>query len=137
MEIKTVKTKEELRSVLELCYRILGEDRSDLYGYEAWEKRLEDGLSPLVYAAEEDRIVAAVLGRAENEKSMVIGFTACDEAYRRRGITRRLMTYFEERAREMGYEYITLGSKADAFYVSCGYQVIFRIHGQNIYQKKL
>lgn len=44
---------------------------------------------------------------------------------------------FEEKARELGYKYITLGSKEDAFYEKCGYKTIFEINGQNIYQKVL
>ncbi|MBQ3497757.1 MAG: hypothetical protein IJA87_01375 [Clostridia bacterium] len=45
------------------------------------------------------------------------------------------MKLFEEKARELGYKYITLGSKEDAFYEKCGYKLIFEINGQNIYQK--
>lgn len=95
--------------VLELCYRILGEDK----------------------------IVSAVLGREESSESLVIGFVACEEEYRRQGISKALMSYFEEAARRKKYKYITLGSKEDAFYEKCGYKVIFQIHGQNIYQKIL
>lgn len=47
------------------------------------------------------------------------------------------MAYFEELARKKGFRYITLGSKEDAFYEKCGYQVIFQVHDQNIFQKVL
>ncbi len=137
IKVKEIETEQELKSVLELCYYILGDDDSELYGYEAWQNRLKDGLQPLVYAYDGDKIVSAVLGRSENKDSLVIGFVACDEEYRRQGITRKLMDYFEERARGLGYKYITLGSKEDAFYEKCGYKTIFQINGQNIYQKVL
>lgn len=60
--MKEIKTEQELKQVLELCYRILGENNSELYGYSAWKERLQDGLQPLVYAVEDDKIVSAVLG---------------------------------------------------------------------------
>ncbi len=135
--IKEIQTEQQLKNVLELCYRILGNDDSDLYGYAAWKERLNNGLQPLVYAEKDHKIISAVLGRAENKDSMVIGFVACEEAYRRQGITGKLMEYFENRAREKGYKYITLGSKADIFYEKCGYTLIFETNGQNVYQKVL
>ncbi len=137
IEFKEIATEEELKVVLEMCYRILGNDNAELYSYEAWLRRLRDGLQPLIYACDGDKIISAVLGRAENKDSLVIGFVACDENHRRQGITKKLMELFEEKARELGYKYITLGSKEDAFYKNCGYKPIFEINGQNIYQKVL
>ena len=137
IEFKEIATEEELKVVLEMCYRILGNDNAELYGYEAWSRRLRDGNQPLLYACNNEKVVSAVLGRAENKDGLVIGFVACDENYRRQGITKKLMKLFEEKARELGYKYITLGSKEDAFYEKCGYKNIFEINGQNIYQKVL
>lgn len=137
IEVKEIKTEQELTAVLEMCYRILGNDNAELYGYEAWSKRLKDGKQPLLYACNKEKVVSAVLGRAENKDSLVIGFVACDENYRRQGITKKLMELFEEKAREFGYKYLTLGSKEDAFYEKCGYKIIFEINSQNIYQKVL
>lgn len=136
---KDIQSEQELQNALELCYRSLGEHlrEHELYCCEAWQKRLADGLQPLVYAEQDGRVVSAVLGRAENKDSLVIGFVACDESCRRQGITSGLMHYFEEKAREMGFKAITLGSQADAFYEQCGYHVIAEMHGQNIYQKLL
>ena len=135
--MKEIETESELKRVLELCYKVLGATNDDLYGYDAWYKRLQDGLQPLVYAQQDDKIVSAVLGRAENEESLVIGFVACDENYRNQGITKKLLAYFEKLAREKEFRYITLGSEEDAFYEKCGYKAIFQIQGQNIYQKIL
>ena len=137
IEIKEIETEQELKEVLELCYRILGNEDTELYCYEAWLSRLHDGLQPLVYAHDGGKVVSAVLGRAENKDSLVIGFVACDEMYRRQGITKKLMQYFELRAKEMNYKYITLGSEEDAFYETCGYHIVFEMDGQNIYQKVL
>lgn len=135
--MKEIETEQELREVLDLCYDILGTDHAELYGYEAWQKRFADGTQPLVYAKKDNEIISAVLGRAENQDSLVIGFVVCRENYRRQGITKALMAYFEELARKKGFRYITLGSKEDAFYEKCGYQVIFQVHDQNIFQKVL
>ena len=137
IKLKQIKAEYELQKVLELCYAILGNNNQELYGYEAWKKRLEEGTSPLVYAEIDNKVVSAVLGRAENQDSMVIGFVACHKDYRRQGITKQLMQYFESLAKKKGYKYITLGSEADAFYEKCGYHVIFQVHDQNIYQKQL
>lgn len=137
MKMKEIQTEQELKQVLDLCYSILGENNSELYSYSAWKERLLNGLQPLVYAVEDGKIVSAVLGRAENSDSLVIGFVACDENYRRRGITKKLMSYFEDLARKLNFKYITLGSEEDAFYEHCGYKNIFQVHGQNIYQKQL
>ncbi len=136
MEIREIQTEQELHAVLELCYRILGEDNSETYGYDAWRRRLANG-EPLVYGKKDGRVVSAVLGREESGESLVIGFVVCAEEYRRQGITSALMEYFENIARQKAYKYITLGSKEDAFYERCGYKVIFQVHGQNINQKLL
>ncbi len=136
--MKEIRSEQELKDVLELCLDILGRDVPEIYGYDAWHERLLGGREPLVYAqAGDGRVVSAVLGREENKDSLVIGFVACHKDYRRQGITRGLMQYLEGLAREKGYKYITLGSKEDVFYEACGYQVIFQVHGQNIYQKVL
>ncbi len=137
IHVKEIETEQELKEVLELCYNILGTDNSELYGYDAWHKRFIEGSQPLVYASKEGKIVSAVLGRAENEESLVVGFVACHENYRRQGITKELLNYFEDLARNKGFKYITLGSKEDAFYEQCGYHVIFQVHDQNIFQKIL
>lgn len=136
-DMKEIQTEQELKEVLALCYRILGTDNTRLYDYGAWHKRLIEGTQPLVYAVKDGEIVSAVLGRAENKDSLVIGFVACHEDYRRQGITRELLGYFEDLARKRGFRYITLGSKEDSFYEKCGYQVIFQVHDQNIFQKFL
>lgn len=135
--IKAIETVSELDLVLDLCYRVLGDDNPELYGRDAWHKRFADGLQPMVCAQSNEKIISAVLGRRESAESLVIGFVACDENFRGQGITKKLMAYFEGLATEMGYKYITLGSKEDVFYEKCGYKRIFEIHGQSIYQKVL
>ncbi|MDE7309261.1 MAG: GNAT family N-acetyltransferase [Lachnospiraceae bacterium] len=137
VNMKEIETEQELREVLELCYNILGTENPELYGYDAWHKRFTEGLQPLVFAIKDEKIVSAVLGRAENKESLVIGFVACHENYRKQGITKKLLNYFEDLAREKGFKYITLGSKEDEFYKKCGYNVILQVHDQNIFQKIL
>ena len=135
--MKEIETESELKAVLEMCYKVLGARNDELYGYDAWHKRLQDGLQPLVYASKNGKVVSAVLGRAENKDSLVIGFVACHEDFRRQGITKKLLLYFESLAKNKSFKYITLGSQADVFYEKCGYKVIFQAHDQNIYQKIL
>ena len=120
-----------------MCYSVLGQNDSELYGYAAWRQRFLNGAEPLAAAWKDGKIVSAVLGRAESPDSLVIGFVACHPDYRRQGITRSLIGVFEDLARKRGYKYITLGSQEDVFYEKCGYHVIFQVHDQNIYQKVL
>ena len=86
-----------------------------------------------------ERPIAAVLGRPESADSLVMGLVACDEAYRRQGITRKLVRRFDENAKLLGFKYITLGAADDAwgFYEKCGYSAIAEVHGQKIFQKVL
>ncbi len=137
IQLREIRTEEALRAVLDLCYAVLGEAQPDFYQYDAWLERLHNGKQPLLYAEDANGVAAAVLGRAENADSLVIGFVVCREDCRRKGIAKRLMAVCETRAREMGFRYITLGSMEDAFYTACGYSVIFQVNGQNIYQKVL
>ena len=138
ISIKEISTETELKVTLELCYAYLGNENSELYCHEAWANRLLTEKQPLLYAVNSNNeVISAVLGRAENQDSMVLGFVVCHPDYRRRGITKALMERFETLSREMGYKYITAGSMEDGFYESCGYSTIFSIHGQNIYQKQL
>ena len=135
--MKEIQSADELKRVLDLCYGILGNDHPDLYGYEAWEKRLREKIHPLTCAVRDGKVICAVLGRAESETSLIIGMVACDEAYRMRGFTKALMGFFEDVARKRGYKTITLGSRADGFYEKCGYKAIARTGAQSVFQKKL
>lgn len=153
------ETDEQLKAVLEFCYGILGQYLREVenYRYEDWQKRIEKYSPLLLYAVDADdeksgaasksavaaaseaAVIAAVLGRPENSDSLVMGFAACDEKYRRQGITSELIRKFELNAAEMKFKYITLGADKDAegFYEKCGYNNIFEVHGQKIYQKIL
>ena len=134
---KELETEEELKRVLDLCYRILGSEHPEIYGYNAWLSRLQDGKQPLLYAECDGKVVSAVLGRYESADSLIIGMVVCDEEYRNRGITKKLIERFEARAKEMRFKYITLGSKEDAFYEKCGYRRISTDSDQSVYQKWL
>lgn len=78
----------------------------------------------MLYAEADGQVVSAVLGCAESAENHVIGFVACDEAWRGQGITSELMDRFEKKAHEMGFKAITLGSKADlCFYDMAAWKV--------------
>lgn len=136
--IKRISDKSELKEVLELCWDIPGQPNTDIYSEEAWQSRLDNGCL-LLYAEIDGKPVAAVLARAENSDSVVLGYCCCREEYRRRGITRALFAALEHNAADNGYKYITLGSDDGAwgFYEKCGCTLINEIHGQRIYQKML
>lgn len=136
--IKQISDERTLRAVLNMCYTILGEHYEGLYSYEAWVRRLDRGYL-MLYAEYGGEPIAAVLGRAESPDSAVIGFAACVEKYRGRGITRSLMFSFERSARLHDYCKITLSSFNGAwgFYEKCGYEVIEEKFGKRIYCKYL
>lgn len=132
-----IQTEERLLRALDLCYSILGHEDHEIYRRSAWLKRFRSGNQPLVCAEADGEIIAAVLGRSESAESLILGFCACREDFRRQGVTTRLIRMFEALARDMGYRTITLGSRADGFYEKCGYRVIMRMEEQNVYQKTL
>jgi predicted GNAT family N-acyltransferase len=140
-QISYIEDESQLKEVLELCYDILGQHLrdSEYYRYDDWKERIGTYSKVLVYAHENGKIIAAVLGRPENDKSLVMGFTACNNAFRMKGITKELVKQFEHNAKELAFKYITLGadSKAEEFYEKCGYKAITEMHGQKIYQKLL
>ena len=136
--IRIVNDITELNKVLKFCYQILGERNDDVYGTDAWADRLNENYL-MVFAETSGDIVSAVMGRAENQDSIVLGFAACKLDYRKSGITSSLLSTLEDNARKYGYKYITLGSAEEAlgFYEKCGYHMIAEMHGQKIYQKLL
>lgn len=136
--IKQIDNEKTLRSVLEMCWEILGKPNTDIYSEQAWRERLSE--SELMICAEIDgKPVSSVLGRVESSESVVLGYCCCREEYRGHGITSSLLTVLENNARESGYRYITLGSGDSAwrFYEKCGYSFINEIHQQRVYQKIL
>ena len=136
--IRIVNDITELNKVLKFCYQILGERNDDVYGPDAWADRLNENYL-MVFAEASGDIVSAVMGRAENQDSIVLGFAACRLDYRKSGITSSLLSTLEDNARKYGYKYITLGSAEEAlgFYEKCDYHMIAEMHGQKIYQKLL
>ena len=130
----------ELNKVLKFCYEILGEhdDNDNVYGPAAWANRLDQNYL-MVYAEIDGDIVSAVMGRAENQDSIVLGFAACRADCRNNGITSSLLSKLENNARKYGYKYITLGSADESFgfYEKCGYNMITEMHGQKISQTLL
>ncbi|MFA6730132.1 MAG: GNAT family N-acetyltransferase [Eubacteriales bacterium] len=141
MQISYIENEDQLKLVLDFCYDILGKHlkQVDNYKYGDWQKRIENYSRVLIFAQQDKKVIAAVLGRPESTESLVMGFTACDENYRMRGITKKLIQRFETNAKDLNFKYITLGAdkNAEKFYEKCGYKSIGDIHGQQIYQKVL
>lgn len=134
--IKQITDEQTLKRVLDMCYSILGTHHEGLYSYKSWCSRL-DRPYLLLYAEWEGVPIAAVLGRAENADSVAVGFAACREEFRRRGITSALLKVFERQAAEYGYSRVTLTSYNNAwkFYQSCGYYLLEDRLGRKTYQK--
>lgn len=135
-EIKQINSEETLKTVLDMCYSILGEHHEGLYSYKSWCRRLEHNFL-LLYAACESVPIAAVLGRVENSCGVIVGFACCREEFRRQGVTSALMRAFERSAACRGFTSVTLTSYNDAwkFYQSLGYSVLSDKLGRKTYQK--
>ncbi|MDF2671944.1 MAG: Acetyltransferase domain [Clostridiales bacterium] len=140
-KIKYIDNEEKLKPVLELCYNLLGQQSREIenYTYDAWKNRISKWSNVLIYAEFDGKVISAVLGRPENNDSLVMGFVACDEKFRNQGITRSLVNDFENNAKMLGFKYITLGARPNAnnFYEKCGYIEIDEMYGQKIYKKIL
>ena len=135
--LQQIQTEKMLSAALDFCYPILGHEDHEIYCRSAWLERFRSGNQPLVCAVQDGQIIAAVLGRSENSESLILGFAACREDYRRQGITSRLIAMFEMLAKDMDYRTITLGSRTNGFYEKCGYRLLIHTEEQNIYQKTL
>lgn len=136
--IKIIDNEKTLKSVLEMCWDILGKPKTDTYSEQAWKERLTQS-ELLIYMEVDGEIVSAALGRAESPESVVLGYCCCKKEFRRSGITSSLLGVLEKNASKSGYKYITLGSddSARGFYEKCGYTLVNEIHGQRVYQKIL
>lgn len=137
-QIKQIADEQTLKRVLDMCYSILGTHYEGLYSYKSWCMRL-DRPYLLLYAEWEGVPIAAVLGRAENADGVIVGFAACREEFRRKGITSALLRTFERQAAEYGYSRVTLTSYNDAwkFYQACGYYLLEDRLGRKTYQKMI
>lgn len=135
-EIKQINSEQTLKTVLDMCYSILGEHHEGLYSYKAWCRRLEHNYL-LLYAHCEGVPIAAVLGRVESACGVVVGFACCREEFRRQGVTSALMRALEHSAALHGFTTVTLTSYNDAwkFYQSLGYSVLSDKLGRKTYQK--
>lgn len=136
--IRQIADEQTLRAVLDMCYSILGTHHEGLYSYKAWCRRLDRPFL-LLYAECEGAPIAAVLGRVENADGVVVGFAACREQFRRKGVTSALLREFERSAAEYGYSRVTLTSYNDAwmFYQACGYSLLEDRLGRKTYQKMI
>jgi len=105
IQIAIIETEDQLKPVLAFCYEILGQHYRDYeqYIYEAWQNRMGVFSPILSYAHADNTVVAAVLGRPENEDSLIMGFTACHEDYRKKGITSRLVAQRAVRLNSQAY----------------------------------
>lgn len=135
-QIKPINDEAVLKSVLDMCYSILGEHHEGLYSYKAWCRRLEYNYL-MLYAECIGVPIAAVLGRIENADGVIVGFAACKEEFRRKGVTASLMNAFEQSAADHGFKTVTLTSYNDAwkFYQSLGYSLLSDKLGRKTYQK--
>jgi len=139
-QVSAIENGAQLKPVLEFCYDILGQKYREYenYTYGAWQGRIGEYSPALLYAHVDGEIIAAVLGRPEDD-GMVMGFVACHKDYRRQGVTSTLVKQFETNSKALGFKRITLGAGKDAqgFYDKCGYCVIHETDEQRVYRKIL
>jgi len=138
-EIGYIDTISKLRDALALCYRILGKAPEGTSKF--WEMYICSHSKVMLYAHVHGKVISAVFGRDDEEdiEALHLSLAACDEEYRRRGITRNLLSFLERNARELRYKHVVLntGPGAEEFYDRCGYRVVQVMTGFKVYKKDL
>jgi GNAT superfamily N-acetyltransferase len=123
-EIKTITSEEELAHVLAFCDGIFADRSTPLSATHPWSDYFQQTPELFVYAENDERIIGCVFGYRDTSNSITLGSVAVDPQYRRQGIAGDLLEEVENRARQLQYQSVVLGSvlEAEPFYLSCGYQ---------------
>ena len=127
MEIKCVKDGGELDSVMNFVKREFSKINIDYpqkpHDYDFYLEKENEKSDLLLYAAEENAIIASIFAYEENN-NITMGHVCVDENYRNKGIGKILMDEAENRIKRAGYKLITLGSveTAEGFYENMGYK---------------
>lgn len=119
-EIRTVR-ESDLPAFRRLHNRYVGRDES-LETVRNWYRELSD---LLLGAYDEDSLVGHGLGRPHSDDRLELAGISVVGPHRRQGIGSALLAAFEERAGELGFQQVSLGSAGgdvDQFYLENGYE---------------
>lgn len=125
MIIDDIKNINELDAVLTLIQKIFPPTVSDdVYKYSRnfWIDKMNELPELLLYAKDGDTVCGSVFAWNDNG-GITVAHCGIDNAYRKRGLGRKLMLEIEKRVKAFGFNGIALGSveEAEAFYEKLGY----------------
>lgn len=134
INIKTVKTKEELKKVFDFISKVFYDDaeaHNEHYftmseRLTEMQKQLEVDNELLMYIEEDGNVVAGLTGKGMDieKQKITLGVMAVDPNYRRKGYAKSLIQEFEKRCLSKGIKHIDLGARFRAcpLYIALGYK---------------
>jgi GNAT superfamily N-acetyltransferase len=122
MKIECVCNSKELEKVLFFVRDIFSkiDDISEqmIFSYDFWIKKVEEKSNLLLYAVDNNDIIATVFAWIENSDNATIGPVCVSSDYSKKGIGKELMDEIEIRIKKLGCKLITLAAleTAEGFY---------------------
>jgi GNAT superfamily N-acetyltransferase len=126
MKIECVCNSEELKKVLLFVKDIFSkimDIQENIYTYDFWIKKVDEKSDLLLYAIDNNKIIASVFAWAADGDGVTIGHICVNSDYRNKGIGKKMMDEIEKRIKKSGGKLITLGATeaAEGFYEKMGY----------------
>lgn len=120
--VKEAKTHNELKAIISLRYKVLRQPWNQ--SAETASDELEaTSINAFIADANGNAIACGRLQENENKTGQV-RFMAVDDAYQGKGLGKSILSFLEEKGRELGLEKIELHARENAlaFYESAGYK---------------
>jgi GNAT superfamily N-acetyltransferase len=126
MKIECVCNSEELKKVLFFVKDIFSKIidlPENIYTYDFWLKKVDEKSNLLLYAMDNNEIIASVFAWTADGDGVTIGHFCVNSDYRNKGIGKEMMDEIEKRIKKSGGKLITLGAveTAEGFYEKMGY----------------
>jgi GNAT superfamily N-acetyltransferase len=126
MKIECVGNSEELKKVLFFVKNIFSKIMDlpeNIYTYDFWIKKVNEKSDLLLYAIDNNEIIASVFAWTTDGEGVTIGHFCVNSNYRNKGIGKEMMGEIEKRIKKSGGKLITLGAveAAEGFYKKMGY----------------
>ncbi len=131
MDIKTIKTKEDLKNLFDFfvdVFKLDAEEYNEKFydmteRYKTMEKQFDADNEFIMYIKDNDKIIAGITGSNMNNDKITLSILGVDKKYRNNGLAKKLILEFEKRCKEKGVCNIDLGARKRAvkLYSDLGY----------------
>lgn len=120
--IKNVTNIQELKKALAFGAKIFNCE-PDFGCAEYTNEKISKYGDLLLFAESENKVIAMVFGRIEDNGNLTVAAVAVDERFRKQGIAREMMHLMEKRAKNHGIHLIALvaAQTAEEFYAKLGF----------------